>query len=371
MSEALLASGAFEQALDAVDVLVVQKVGRLQETLVALIALERAIRWVLVRAAVAYEGVLLFEAHLTLLTLERPLFGVRALVLSQVRGPFEAFPTRCAAEGALSGGLALVMQQFGRLFEMQLAQVTFEKVLAGMSVHVPYQVLPVLKGLLANGAFIRSVRAVSALVVRQVRCLTEGLVAGVALVGFFPRVHPFVTRQFREVPESLIAHGALVRTVRALKSRGRGGTHGRPIAGRLAGRGLLRVRRSRIRAVCFFADRALHGIVTGAVLIMMLRQRRKQRESHFAHATHERLLLYLDALVLQKVCGLVEDLHALSALEGAVLVDHALMLVGIGQVGYVVAACSAFVAAFAPHLQRRLLGRQRVLLRMLAMLRLL
>lgn len=74
MSEALLASGAFEQALDAVDVLVVQKVGRLQETLVALIALERAIRRVLVRTPVADECILLFEAHLALLTLERALF---------------------------------------------------------------------------------------------------------------------------------------------------------------------------------------------------------------------------------------------------------------------------------------------------------
>lgn len=371
MSEALLAGGAFEQALDAVDVLVVQKVGRLQETLVALIALERAIRWVLVRAAVADERVLLFEAHLTLLTLERALLRVGPLVLSQVRGPLEAFPTRRATEGTLSGGLALVMQQFGRLFEMQLAQVAFEKVLAGMSVHVPNQVLPVLEGLLANGAFVRSVRAVSALVVRQVRSLTEGLVAGVALVGLLARVHPFVTGQFGEVPEGLVAHGALVRTVRALESRGGRGAHVRPVAGRLAGGGLLRVRRSRIRPVRFFADRALHGIVTGGVLVVMLRQRRQQRESHFAHPTHERLLLYLDALVLQKVGGLVEDLHALSALEGSVLVDHALMLVGIGQVGYVVATRSAFVAALTPHLQRRLLSWQRVLLSMLAVLRLL
>lgn len=199
---------------------------------------------------------------------------MRALVLSQVRGPFEAFPACRTAEGTLSDGLTLVMQQFRRLFKMQLAQVALEKVLAGMSVHVPYQVLPVLEGLLANGAFIRAVRAVSALVVRQVRRLTEGLVAGVALVGFLACVNPFMTGQFREVPEGLVAHGALIRTVSALKCRGGRGTHGCPIAGRFAGGGLLRVRRCRIRAVGFFTDRALHGIVTGGVLIMMLRQRR-------------------------------------------------------------------------------------------------
>lgn len=113
LSEALLASGAFEQALDAVDVLVVQQVGRLQETLVALIALERPIGRVFVRTAVANERVLLFEAHLTLLALERTLFRVGSLVLPEVRGPFEALPAGCAAERTLSCRLALVVQQFG------------------------------------------------------------------------------------------------------------------------------------------------------------------------------------------------------------------------------------------------------------------
>lgn len=116
-----MASGTFEQTLDTVDVLVVQKVGRLQETFVTLIALERAICWVFVRTTVANERVLLLEAHLTLLTLERPLFRVGALVLPQVRGPLEALPACRAAEGTLSGWLALVVQQFGRLLEMKLA----------------------------------------------------------------------------------------------------------------------------------------------------------------------------------------------------------------------------------------------------------
>lgn len=56
------------------DMLVVQQVGRLQETFVTLIALERAICWVFVRTTVANKRILLLEAHLTLLTLERPLF---------------------------------------------------------------------------------------------------------------------------------------------------------------------------------------------------------------------------------------------------------------------------------------------------------
>lgn len=56
------------------DVLVVQQVGRLQETLVTLIALERAVGWVFVCTTVANKRILLLEAHLTLLTLERPLF---------------------------------------------------------------------------------------------------------------------------------------------------------------------------------------------------------------------------------------------------------------------------------------------------------
>lgn len=280
------------------DVLVVQQVGRLQETLVALIALERPIGRVFVRTPVANERVLLFEAHLTLLALERSLFRVGPLVLPEVRGPFEALPAGRAAKRTLTCRLALVVQQFGRLLEMQLAQVALEKVLAGVSVHVPYEVLPVLEGLLADGAFIRAVGAVSALVVCQVGSLAKALLARVALVGFLARVHSFVTREFRKVTESLIAHGALVRTVGALKSRSGRGTHGCSVAGCLGSRRLLRVRRRGIWAVCFFTNGALHWIVPSAVLVVMLRQRREKREAHFAHATHERLLLDLDALML-------------------------------------------------------------------------
>ncbi len=88
--------------------------GRLQETFVTLIALERAICWVFVRATVANKRILLLEAHLTLFTLERPLFRVSALVLPQVRGPFEAFPACCAGgrdalQPAGTGGAAVRM----------------------------------------------------------------------------------------------------------------------------------------------------------------------------------------------------------------------------------------------------------------------
>lgn len=65
---------------------------------------------------------------------------------------------------------------------------------------------------------------------------------------------------------------------------------------------------------------------------MMLCQRREKGESHFAHTTHKRLLLNLNTLMLQKIRCLVEDLHALSALERTVLVNHALVFMRIGQV---------------------------------------
>lgn len=74
LPEALLASGAFEQTLDAMDVLVVQQMGRLQEALVALIALERPVGWVFVCTPVADKRILLFETHLALFALKRPLF---------------------------------------------------------------------------------------------------------------------------------------------------------------------------------------------------------------------------------------------------------------------------------------------------------
>lgn len=73
LAEGLLAGGALEEALHAVNLLVVEQVGRLHEAFIAQVALKGPIRWVLVRAAVAYKRVLLLEAHLTLLALERTL----------------------------------------------------------------------------------------------------------------------------------------------------------------------------------------------------------------------------------------------------------------------------------------------------------
>ena len=74
LAESLLAGGALEQALNAMHVLVVQQVGRLQETLVAEVALEWPVSRILVRAAMADQGILLLEAHLTFLALERAVF---------------------------------------------------------------------------------------------------------------------------------------------------------------------------------------------------------------------------------------------------------------------------------------------------------
>lgn len=100
----------------------------------------------------------------------------------------------------------------------------------------------------------------------------------------------------------------------------------------------------------------------------MLCQRGKQREAHFADAAHERLLLHLNALVLQQVGRLAEDLHTLRALERAVLRHHALVLVWVGQVGNVVATGSAFMPSVGPYLQGGLLRLDNVLLRMLRLL---
>lgn len=150
------------------DMLVVQKVGWLKEALVALVALERTLRWVFVSAAVSHEGVLLLETHLALFTLERPFFRVGALVLSEVRRPFEGLPTRCTTEGSFTCRLALVVQQLRRFLEVQFTQVALEQVLTGVGVHVAHEVLPVLEGLITDSAFIRAVRTMSALVMRQV-----------------------------------------------------------------------------------------------------------------------------------------------------------------------------------------------------------
>lgn len=98
---------------------------------------------------------------------------------------------------------------------------------------------------------------------------------------------------------------------------------------------------------------------------VVLCQRGEQGEAHLTHTTHKGLLFYLHTLVLQQISGLVEDLHTLGALEGAVLVHHTLVLMWVGQVGDVVAACPTLVASLAPYLQRRLLYLGRVLLLLL------
>lgn len=84
LSETFLASSTFEQALNAMDVLVVQKMRRLEESLVTLVTLKGPVCRILVCATVAYKRILLLETHLALLTLEGPVLGVGALVLPEV-----------------------------------------------------------------------------------------------------------------------------------------------------------------------------------------------------------------------------------------------------------------------------------------------
>lgn len=149
------------------NLLVVEQVRRLEEALITEVTLERAISWVFVSATVAYESILLFEAHLALLALERPLLRVGAFVLPQVGRALEALSTRTAAERSLPLWLALMVQELRRLLKVHLTQIALEEVLARMSVHVPHEVRAVLKALLADGTFIRPLRAVCALVVCQ------------------------------------------------------------------------------------------------------------------------------------------------------------------------------------------------------------
>lgn len=66
--------------------------------------------------------------------------------------------------------------------------------------------------------------------------------------------------------------------------------------------------------------------------------------------------------MLQQICRLVKDLHALGALERPVLGHHALVLVRIGQVGYVMSTDPAFVSSLGAYLQGGLWGLARVLL---------
>lgn len=100
----------------------------------------------------------------------------------------------------------------------------------------------------------------------------------------------------------------------------------------------------------------------------MLGQRGEQREAHLTHTAHKRLLLHLHTLMLQQVRRLAEDLHTLGTLEGPVLVHHALVLVRVGQVRYVMTTGSALVPSLAPYLQGGLLGLNRELLAVLGLL---
>lgn len=91
----------------------VKQVGWLKKSFITQVTLKRAISWVFMSAPVTYEGVLLFEAHLALLALERSLLRVGALVLPQVRRALEALSTRAAAEGPFPFWLALMVQELG------------------------------------------------------------------------------------------------------------------------------------------------------------------------------------------------------------------------------------------------------------------
>lgn len=102
--------------------------------------------------------------------------------------------------------------------------------------------------------------------------------------------------------------------------------------------------------------------------VVVLGQRSEQREAHLAHTTHKRLLLHLHTLMLKEVRCLAKDLHTLRALERPVLGHHALVLMRVRQVRYVVAAGPTLVPSLAPYLQGRLLGLHGVLLGMLGLL---
>lgn len=118
LAELLLARGALKQVVHAVDMLVVKQVRWLHEALVTEVALKRPIGGVFVSAPVANQRILLLEAHLTLVTVERALLRVRTLVLTEVRWPLETFSARSAAERAGTLRVAGMMQQLRRLLEV-------------------------------------------------------------------------------------------------------------------------------------------------------------------------------------------------------------------------------------------------------------
>lgn len=126
LTEALAAGGALEKVVHAVNMLVVQQVGRLQETLVTQVAFEGAVGGGFVRAPVADQGVLLLKAHLAIFTVEWALLRMGAFMLSQVGRTLEALPARGAAKRPSTLRLTLVVEKLGRLFEVQLAKVALE-----------------------------------------------------------------------------------------------------------------------------------------------------------------------------------------------------------------------------------------------------
>lgn len=73
LAERLLAGRTFKQTFHTVDLLVVEQVRWLKESLITEVTFKGAVSRVFVSAAVAYKSVLLFEAHLALLALERSL----------------------------------------------------------------------------------------------------------------------------------------------------------------------------------------------------------------------------------------------------------------------------------------------------------
>lgn len=82
----------------------------------------------------------------------------------------------------------------------------------------------------------------------------------------------------------------------------------------------------------------------------MLSQRGEQGEAHLTHTAHKRFLLHLHTLMLKQICRLAEDLHTLRALERSVLGHHALVLMRVGQMRYVMTTGSTLVPSFAPYL---------------------
>lgn len=224
--------------------------------------------------------------------------------------------------------------------------------LGGVHVHVAHQVGAVLEAFLAHSALEGPLAAVRALVVLQVGRLAEGLVARLALEGLLARVHALVPGQLRQVLEALLADGALVGSVAGRGEGEDGGAAaggGAIAAGRLAVGGRRRQAAGGARTVGLLTDGTLHG-VAAVVGRVVLSQGGEQREAHLTNATHERLLLHLNTLVLQQVGGLVEDLGALGALEGAVLGHHALVLVWVCHVGDVMSTGSTLVSSVRPYL---------------------